>query len=103
MIGRGPEADLEDSLTSQPETVPLPAPFWVHSSVDRPTLPGSGGSDPLWHCWCGKPTRDPKVKRLLLIRHGTLIYRKSCGALTAAPMEFIIFSARIANPMEWQP
>lgn len=25
--------------------------------------------------------------------HGTLIYRKSCGALTAAPMEFIILAA----------
>jgi len=56
-----------------------------------------------WYCWRGKPTRDPKVKRLLLIRHGTLIYHKSCGALTAAPMELIIFTAPIANPMEWQP
>jgi hypothetical protein len=57
------------------ETAPLPAPFLVHSRVDRPTLTGSDGSDPLWHCWRGTPARDPLI-RISRVRRGFLIYRK---------------------------
>jgi hypothetical protein len=53
----------------------LPAPFLVHSRVDRPTLTGSGGSDPLWHCWRGTPARDPLI-RISRVRRAFLIYRK---------------------------
>jgi hypothetical protein len=38
----------------QRETAPLSAPFLVLAlRVDRPTLLGAGGSDPLGHCWRG--------------------------------------------------
>jgi hypothetical protein len=57
-----------------PETAPLPAPFALR--VDRPTLTGSGGGDPFWHCRCGTPARDP-LTRISRVRRGTLIHRKS--------------------------
>ena len=28
---------------------------------NRPTSTGADGSDPLWLCWRGKPSRDPRV------------------------------------------
>ena len=55
----------------KPETALLPAPFLMHHSawprvlmhrMDRPTSTGTGGSDPLSHCWRGKPARDPLIK-----------------------------------------
>jgi hypothetical protein len=37
------------------ETALLPAPFWCTYAWNRPTSTGADGSDPLWHCWRGKP------------------------------------------------
>lgn len=50
------------AIPPQTETAPLPTPFWCMHTVDRPTLPGTDGCDPLWHCWRGKPARDPGRK-----------------------------------------
>ena len=61
-LGELPENDAHDPLRKSSaysitrrvpilETAPLPAPFLVHLRVDRPTLPGTGGSDPLLASW----------------------------------------------------
>ena len=42
-------------LRAKQKTALLPAPFWCTYAWNRPTSTGTGGSDPLWLCWRGKP------------------------------------------------
>jgi hypothetical protein len=55
--------DPDGTRHEQTETALLPAPLLVHQRVDRPTLTGTGGSDPLWLCWRGKPWLAIRRKR----------------------------------------
>jgi hypothetical protein len=57
--------------------------------MDRPTSTGTGGSDPLSHCWPGKPARDPLIK-LRPITEGFLICRNADRKVIATKQNSIL-------------
>ena len=70
-----PKVQIE---SAPPRIVPAlsPAPFLVHSRVDRPTLTGAGGSDPFWHLalgysWAG--WSDYAARNAIVCDPGTVI------------------------------
>jgi hypothetical protein len=50
-----PYGRAESRDRGKERTALLPAPFWCTYAWNRPTSTRTGGSDPLWLCWRGKP------------------------------------------------
>jgi hypothetical protein len=78
----------------QTETALLPAPFWCTYAWNRPTSTGAGGSDPLWHCWRGKPlARDP-LARLRRIQMESINFRPAAITKSHRSIGLLIARAR---------